>query len=177
MIKILSTLLIIVFCFSGCATFQANPNVDVVLDEKASFTYSGRGAGAGVALMSTMGPAGIAVGVAIDEGIRKDLAESARGEGFDLERILENGSGISTFQANQVVIYEYGMKDILGTSGLMSPYVTYSLQSDEKIEFVLVGNSESELANRMYSLNEYRDNGSKIVEVFELLAKHLTQNN
>ncbi len=46
----------------------------VTLPEPNRPRFSGKGAGAGMMMMSSMGPMGIAIGVAIDEGIAKDIA-------------------------------------------------------------------------------------------------------
>lgn len=56
--------------------------VDVKKLDRIYFT--GRGAGAGVMLTSTMGPMGIAIGVAIDEGIGKDIQKAFTESGFQL---------------------------------------------------------------------------------------------
>jgi hypothetical protein len=47
--------------------------------------FAGKGAGAGMMLMSSMGPMGIAIGVAIDEGIANDIDKTAKMSGFDIE--------------------------------------------------------------------------------------------
>ncbi len=44
---------------------------------KSKFSFEGKGSSAGFMLMSAMGPVGIAVGVAIDEGISKEITQSA----------------------------------------------------------------------------------------------------
>lgn|GEM_PF-2853016 len=74
-------------CASVLPTPSKTPKVTVVIDPNASLTFEGKGAGAGIMLMSTMGPAGIAIGVAIDVGIGKDIAKAytnAQGQ-FDVK--------------------------------------------------------------------------------------------
>ncbi len=52
--------------------------------------FQGKGAGAGIALMSTMGPVGIALGVAIDEGIAKDIRKAIGNEKGDVQDYIKN---------------------------------------------------------------------------------------
>ncbi|HEA18100.1 MAG TPA: hypothetical protein ENH88_16985 [Pseudoalteromonas prydzensis] len=54
----------------GCQTLTTTP-VEIMLSPEV--TYTGKGAGAGIALMSAMGPSGIAIGAAIDVGIGKKI--------------------------------------------------------------------------------------------------------
>jgi hypothetical protein len=161
---------------SSCSLLTIkNTTPNVVLGEDAKFTYSGRGAGAGVALMSTMGPVGIAVGVAIDEGIRKDLEASATSAGFNLSELVGNTLASSEGAAQSITIIEYGMKDIRGSDDLMAPYLVYQLSTEEVgriINGVLY--YESGALSNTYSLNDYKENGLFIIESFsELLSEQL----
>lgn len=82
--------LILALSLIGCASFF-NPTpqeVNVTLPDPNRISFQGKGAGAGMALMSTMGPMGIALGVAIDEGIAKDLRKSAETVGFDIQKVI-----------------------------------------------------------------------------------------
>ncbi len=45
----------------------------LVIPDDNYISFTGKGAGAGMALMSTMGPVGVAIGLAIDEGIAKEI--------------------------------------------------------------------------------------------------------
>lgn len=54
----------------GCQTLTTTP-VEII--HSPEVTYTGKGAGAGIALMSAMGPSGIAIGAAIDAGIGKEI--------------------------------------------------------------------------------------------------------
>ncbi|ALU45508.1 hypothetical protein [Pseudoalteromonas rubra] len=69
---------------SACSSVPPKP---VVKSEMPSVSYQGRGAAAGPMLMGALGPAGIAVGFAIDVGIGKDIAaalEESKDQGFQL---------------------------------------------------------------------------------------------
>lgn len=66
---------------SGCTTTFEKTSLKATDYEiklkKSKFSFEGKGSSAGFMLMSAMGPAGIAVGVAIDEGISKEITQSA----------------------------------------------------------------------------------------------------
>lgn len=64
------------------------PSVDVSVTEPDRIRFQGKGAGAGMMLMSSMGSMGIAIGIAIDEGIGKDINKTADAAGFDIEQML-----------------------------------------------------------------------------------------
>lgn len=67
---------------------QAGANLQIAVESPERIRFSGKGAGAGIMLMSTLGAAGIAVGVAIDEGIGKDIDSAAVEVGFDIDAIV-----------------------------------------------------------------------------------------
>ncbi|WP_138543400.1 hypothetical protein [Pseudoalteromonas rubra] len=54
------------------------PQVPVVNNHLTGVTYQGRGAAAGPMLVGAMGPVGIAVGFAIDEGIAKEIGSALK---------------------------------------------------------------------------------------------------
>ena len=77
------------FLLSACSTglYKSESEISVQIDEPNRMRFSGKGAGAGMMLSSSMGPMGIAIGVAIDEGIGKELDETAREGGFSIEEL------------------------------------------------------------------------------------------
>lgn len=90
--------LILVLGLAACTHLskphEGKPHEVVVLaqfDDKKTLSFTGKGAGAGMMLMSSMGPMGIAIGVAIDEGIGKDIEKSLRADNvnFDILREVE----------------------------------------------------------------------------------------
>jgi len=66
---------------------QAVVTVEVVGQERIRF--SGKGAGAGMMMPASMGAMGIAIGVAIDEGIAKDIHQSFIASGNDLAELVK----------------------------------------------------------------------------------------
>ncbi|WP_196158991.1 hypothetical protein [Reinekea sp. G2M2-21] len=157
----------------GCSALSVKePSVEV--QPGAQFSYSGRGAGAGVALMSTMGPVGIAVGVAIDEGIRKDLEKSAQMAGFDIVALVNSAykeNWVEYLKGDVVTIVEYGMQDVRGSDDIMSPYLVIASSDPEMMEpteinYLMLTENEITLLS---SLNDYKEDGSKIVDAFRML--------
>ena len=67
--------LVSVMILSGCATKAATP-VQVKTGERTTLAFTGKGAAAGVMMDAFLGGAGVAIGIAIDEGIAKDITEN-----------------------------------------------------------------------------------------------------
>lgn len=85
--KLFSVLVLTVSLIS-CSLNKTNNNhfeVKTNVIEPSKMRFAGKGAGAGMMLMSSMGPMGIAIGVAIDEGIANDIDKTAKMSGFDIE--------------------------------------------------------------------------------------------
>ncbi|ABE53439.1 hypothetical protein Sden_0142 [Shewanella denitrificans OS217] len=97
---------------SGCqsapelakASAQTQPKIEIGFTEPKQIVFQGKGAGAGIALMSAMGPVGIAVGVAIDAGIAKDIGTVSMQQGFDIDAMLQQGLSAATTQDYQLKI-------------------------------------------------------------------------
>lgn len=88
------TLMVVVLSlFTGCQQamlFKQKRSVEITFEEPVRARFSGKGAGAGMMMMSSMGPMGIAIGVAIDEGIGKDIQASMDAEGISVESLIES---------------------------------------------------------------------------------------
>ena len=80
------------FALAGCTTVTPAGRdtlavtVEFAVPDRSRF--SGKGAGAGMMLSSTLGAAGVAVGIAIDEGIGKDLQAVADDGGIGIKPLL-----------------------------------------------------------------------------------------
>ncbi len=79
---------------SSCASLisdKADPLLitHVEISEPDRIRFSGKGAGAGMMLSSSMGPMGIAIGVAIDEGISKDIQAAAQAGGLNIRELTK----------------------------------------------------------------------------------------
>ena len=79
-------LLLLIVLISACANQNLAP---IELNNNNDLQFSGKGSAAGVMLMSAMGPAGIAIGVAIDVGIAKEIADTAAQGDVNIERIIK----------------------------------------------------------------------------------------
>lgn len=102
---------------SGCTslflftdTFVEKTPVEIFYNSPDRISFQGKGAGAGIALMSSMGPVGIAIGVAIDEGIAKDIRETAKAGDVDFKTLLQDA--VTTIDAlkhaDRIDVKRYG---------------------------------------------------------------------
>ena len=86
--KLFSILVPVTLFLMSCSLNKASNDhfeVKTNVSEPSKVRFAGKGAGAGMMLMSSMGPMGIAIGVAIDEGIANDIDKTAKMSGFDIE--------------------------------------------------------------------------------------------
>jgi hypothetical protein len=83
---------------------QTLQQIEIRFTEPKQIVFQGKGAGAGIALMSAMGPVGIAIGVAIDAGIAKDIGTASIQQGFDIDALLQQGLSAATTQDYQLKI-------------------------------------------------------------------------
>lgn len=115
--------------------------IAVQMPDPNRIRFSGKGAGAGMMLSSSMGPMGIAIGVAIDEGIAKDIQKrfNSGGRIFDdllrtemqkrwpAEKILVIGKQDTTDDTpavyRHIVINHYGFKLVPDGEDLVVPYI------------------------------------------------------
>ncbi|TQV71336.1 hypothetical protein FKG94_19675 [Exilibacterium tricleocarpae] len=88
----ISIVAVLLFVLAGCTGLT--PSEPLPLAVSISFKapersrFSGKGAGAGMMLSSTMGAAGVAIGIAIDEGIGKDIQAAADAGGIAVKPLL-----------------------------------------------------------------------------------------
>lgn len=145
-------LILIIFvqscALNGRVTAERAPTIVFNVDEPNRIHFEGRGAGAGVMLSSAMGPMGIAIGVAIDEGIAKDIRASASREGIDVSQIIKSGItellladserltglvGDQSTLANrrlELTLHRYGFKVAKGSDDLVVPFYSLSVVGD-----------------------------------------------
>lgn len=88
--KHLSQGIILMFIYSlfACSLLPKNHN-QIIINPEMPITYQGIGAASGVALMGAMGPAGIAVGMAIDQGIEKEINTTLKKKNITLTKLFE----------------------------------------------------------------------------------------
>jgi len=175
--KLLISVFILTY-FSGCALVQERnqESIKISFTEPNRISFQGKGAGAGMALMGAMGPMGIALGVAIDEGIAKDLRESAFKGGFDIHQSVSDaitevsqGNWIASFDPNVVTdlelrIKKYGFKTTGGEDDATSADVVIEfVQSGDVIREIHYPNDfeeKNDLVNT-YPLDVLKSDGEK----------------
>lgn len=100
---------IFIALIAACAS-QTPQNLDITTAEPDRVRFQGKGAGAGMMLMSSMGPMGIAIGIAIDEGIAKDIDKAARAAGLEIKSVVSEAYRASDSRLNisALTIERYG---------------------------------------------------------------------
>ncbi len=98
------------FILSSCSSLIKKPSYNLTKSPNHSLYFNGRGAASGPMLMSAMGPAGIAVGLAIDVGIGKDIEKSAFKDGLKVEELIADSVGeiTQTSKLNQQYFSQSG---------------------------------------------------------------------
>jgi len=92
MIRLLTVTL--AFLLGACSFIDTKPAeqaaISVSIEGQDRIRFSGKGAGAGMMMSASMGSMGIAIGVAIDEGISKEIHESFVASGGNFAEIVES---------------------------------------------------------------------------------------
>jgi len=86
-------LLSVILGLVACAQKPSQPSTIVVtstVTDPDRIRFQGKGAGAGMMLSGSMGPMGIAIGVAIDEGIGKEIDATAMQANVKFTALFEN---------------------------------------------------------------------------------------
>jgi len=135
--------------------------ISVSIEGQDRIRFSGKGAGAGMMMSASMGSMGIAIGVAIDEGISKEIHESFVASGGNFSEIVKSEttawlsqvchektkefrSLCSSSSSMTVRVYRYGF---VTTSGEDDP-----IKVELDIDFVVDGQNEIRL-----NLTEFDD--------------------
>ncbi len=165
----LHILLLASVCFGlmgGCAT--APPPVDITItDDRVRF--HGKGAGAGMMLMSSMGPMGIAIGVAIDEGIGKDIDASARKAGLDMRSITQSAiDKVGAVHLRSIVIERYGFVTRSGDNDPVAAQLHLSATNTEGKEIMVKYPDDfDDAVVKTYPLDEVKARGEVSKQAFE----------
>ena len=188
--------LFITLIITGCSSFYGKESsaVNVYFSEPNRIQFQGKGAGAGIALMSTMGPVGIALGVAIDEGIAKDIREAAITGGFDMpsyisqsidnqsktgwQPVFVDGTSVSPSLKSEfpnIVVKRYGFKTTGEANDATSAelVVLVNTSKGDKFEyhypndFIAADQDKQEIDIPSYPLAELKVNGALSVQLMQ----------
>ncbi|KPZ73120.1 hypothetical protein AN944_00268 [Shewanella sp. P1-14-1] len=165
----------------GCSSTNNQSAASLVFSfsDPNRIQFQGKGAGAGIALMSAMGPMGIAVGVAIDEGIAKDIRAATSEQGFDMRNLLSHTaknvtvnqftirfeeaslSGISSSDNDYMInVEKYGYKIVDGNNDLTAAVLVISWTDKKGVAQKIRYPQEFENVPA-FPLEEVRDKGVK----------------
>ncbi len=179
--------------FSACSVLPSGTEktINLQFNEPNRISFQGKGAGAGIALMGTMGPVGIAIGVAIDEGIAKDIRKSVASEQGDSKvfatnmvasQLKEQGYSV-TLNAEQptypsITIKRYGFKIVNGSTDATAAQWDIEIETEPgkktNVHYPKDFNKES---IKTYMLEDLKMNGNLGVELLsESLGRVVSSN-
>ena len=114
---------------AGCQNLPSSSlqAVAVKYPQSDKLDFTGRGSAAAMMMSGSMGAMGIAIGVAIDEGLAKDLTASAKAGGFNAEQSFAKALGLADYRAvetdepeNALIIEKLGFR---AKGDLIAPWV------------------------------------------------------
>ena len=110
---IIAAALLFAFLINSACTslgFQSESAAEILYSAPDRISFQGKGAGAGMALMSIVGPVGIALGVAIDEGIANDIRNNADNSGVEFQALFQQAVEQTNLfkQAESIEVKQYG---------------------------------------------------------------------
>ena len=122
----------IVLFFASCASKPVKSQI--TKGDRSNLAFSGKGAAAGMMMDAYMGGAGVAIGVAIDEGIAKDIAAnlSSRAGGFDMLALvyeeLNSSAKVADSKRKQILatkitVETYGFHSAKGEGDTVSAWL------------------------------------------------------
>ena len=177
-------LLLLVAC-SNTGNGQRNIELLVNVAEPDRIRFSGKGAGAGMMLMSSMGATGIAIGVAIDEGIGKDIADTAKLNNINFSELIKsdflakleayNSQKAKPITKAKIEIERYGFVVKGGDNDpTMAEYIIrYQLGNNQQWQsFHFPKNLDSEEALLKIPLQKVKENGQAIRSLVIDSLKH-----
>lgn len=137
-------LIFLIFCLfiTSCATQHSHQGLqtEISFTDPNRLRFSGKGTGAGMMMMSSMGSMGIAIGVAIDEGIGKDIQQTAIDDGIDIPRLITQTLMDALSQASDsapiaLVVDRYGFKTTRGEGDpvIAELKITYRYANQEAV--------------------------------------------
>jgi hypothetical protein len=177
----------VVLPLTGCSQLSFSKShilqISISVTDQDRIRFSGKGAGAGMMMSSSMGVMGIAIGVAIDEGIGKDIhtAFVEDGGNFSLLVQSETESWLSTICAENekpkevcesasqlhINIYRYGFVTISGEDDPVKPELDIGFILDKHPEMRLNLN-DTDLSSAQLPLSDAKSKGKQVANSLRL---------
>ena len=166
---------------SGCTslslftdTFVEKTPVEIHYTSPDRISFQGKGAGAGIALMSSMGPVGIAIGVAIDEGIAKDIRDTAKAGDVDFKTLLKDSvATMDTLKdADSTDVKRYGFVMKNGSKDYVAAEVRVTVtKGDVTSDVTLSSWSNQEVLKDWVTLDDVKTKPEAIEKLFVMALK------
>ena len=166
---------------SGCTslsflsdTLVEKTPVEIHYNSPDRISFQGKGAGAGIALMSSMGPVGIAIGVAIDEGIAKDIRDTAKAGDVDFKTLLKDSvATMDTLKdADRIDVKRYGFVIKNGSKDYVAAEIHVTVtKGDVTNDVTLSSWSKQEAVNDRVTLDDVKTKPEAIEKLFVMALK------
>jgi hypothetical protein len=122
-------LFLLTACLTSCTTLRYR-NIPVTYSDRETLAFTGKGAGAGIMLDSLLGGTGVAIGIAIDEGIAKQIREnieqsdSSYNYAKELKKRVDRKS-LKGLEA--IVIDRYGFRTAKGEGDMVTAWLVVNV--------------------------------------------------
>jgi hypothetical protein len=166
---------------SGCTSlslftdvFVEKTPVEIHYNSPDRISFQGKGAGAGIALMSSMGPVGIAIGVAIDEGIAKDIRDTAKAGDVDFKTLLKDSvATMDTLKdADRIDVKRYGFVIKNGSKDYVAAEIKLTvIKGDVTKDITLSSWSNQEALKDWVTLDDVKTKPEAIEKLFVMALK------
>lgn len=166
---------------SGCTslslftdTFVEKTPVEIHYNSPDRISFQGKGAGAGIALMSSMGPVGIAIGVAIDEGIAKEIRDTAKAGDVDFKTLLKDSVATMDIlkDADRIDVKRYGFVIKNGSKDYVAAEVRVTvIKGDVTNDVTLSSWSKQEAVKDWVTLDTVKTKPEAIEKLFVMALK------
>ena len=167
---------------TGCSSFSIFSStlvkkapVEIIYSSPDRISFQGKGAGAGMALMATMGPVGIALGVAIDEGIAKDIRETAKAGNVNFKEMFSKAvPSIDILKnANRIEVKKYGFVIKDGSKDYVAAEIHLKVidETNKAIDVVLSSRSSQQETESWVTLDDVKIKPEKVEMLFKMALK------
>lgn len=165
---------------TGCSSLSFTSNnstqIEIHYSSPDRISFQGKGAGAGMALMSTMGPVGIALGVAIDEGIAKDIRETAKAGNVDFKEMFSKAVlSIDILKnADRIEVKKYGFVIKDGSKDYVAAEVHLKVinEANKASDVILSSWPSQQETENWVTLDDVKSKSEKIEMLFKMALEH-----